>query len=1216
MRYYTQSGARLWGIFIAVVLSVFLVLPTQSTSAAAWDNRGGVNDYRGYFSNSALYTYNHYFGGAHTNRVILGGIWSNSVNSFVNDLRSINSGHGSSNTRTRADAAGAAFIVHTLLGRNGDQANSSGGRVISNADFNTLTTRLNAATISWNTTVCANGTVTWMAWTGNSATGQGDVQRTPSGQGVDLYECQSGISIRGSDGSQYDIFHSCANPVGAMQGLPSSSPANFQPSSDFNGTGSPNTVYINPTESANVRLWNYISNYNGMNHAITGRAQLQTNSGAWQDIHEGGYTASGNGNTFFYEETVGPGRTIPGSITSGRPATMANASTLLESCFRLNITNAGGAILAGGASNPSPASCLRLRGGNTTAQASASPEYIEPGQSSTLTGTINTSGYRDWSGAAGANYGVTCSWTITGLAGGSLSPTGTSGNCNQTISSNNPIVAVSKTYTSVASAPIGTRVCLNITISVPTGLGTSSTQTSCVTVVAKPYFKAFGGDVSAGCTGSGSAQIRAWNKGSAGAFAGSGGTFAAFALGNINEFASAQGGSGAGNIAGSAKGLTFASVTGTGNATYGGGFSNRPCVPDYYGSRPTSLSTIGSTFNPSTAASGAYGRAGDLVIGGGTVASGRNVDVYVNGNVRIGGDVTAANATNPSGPSGPAGVVASSVPNTVTETRLDFRWVTNGPTGSSSTGVRNSTTYSGPTGFPYCVNVYENGAEPAGTNWHDNWLCSNIDVGLSYTPAGAISGKYCASVGEFTDAHSGSIGWKDNFICTTQYVGIQYTLYASETTMRQNAGLKCMSMYEPSDASGWWSDNSLCWKEDMTETFGSIVDGLDIRFTTAASSLAAARTATGYDHCIQMTESAASAAWTWTDNWLCANKDIGWAYSQAGPPANRYCARVIEYAAPIYTWLDNFICSSQYVGLTFEFLGGAARPGASCVSLRESSDPYWSDGNNHLCWSTTRSMSTLPTATNPGPVTGLTAAQGVNGVGTARLSWNAPTNTGNRLLSDYIIEYEGSELSDGVGTALITNLSGLTLGASYTFTVYAQNTAGNRGPGTSITFTATSGTPIPVDVVTATVIPTFRLIVCGDVFIASNVTRVDATIIAQTKDDCGGNASQGGNLWTCAATSGFVGLPVSPANYNTCAANQLIVNGSLAANRIYLTRTYGTLARHGNGTNDFLRAGSGAANAGEIVQYNHLNWVQLDEPATAGSGGVRYDAITTLPPVL
>lgn len=82
----------------------------------------------------------------------------------------------------------------------------------------------------------------------------------------------------------------------------------------------------------------------------------------------------------------------------------------------------------------------------------------------------------------------------------------------------------------------------------------------------------------------------------------------------------------------------------------------------------------------------------------------------------------------------------------------------------------------------------------------------------------------------------------------------------------------------------------------------------------------------------------------------------------------------------------------------------------------------------------------VSTVDPPGPPTTVTAIAKIGG---AQVSWNAPANTGNAALTGYrVIASPGTATANtggGVTTALV---EGLTPGASYTFTVIAQNAGG------------------------------------------------------------------------------------------------------------------------------------------------------------------------------
>lgn len=156
-----------------------------------------------------------------------------------------------------------------------------------------------------------------------------------------------------------------------------------------------------------------------------------------------------------------------------------------------------------------------------------------------------------------------------------------------------------------------------------------------VTVARKPYFRAYGGDVSAtglgfanDCVTSSSSNIIAYNQGSAGsggAFAGAGTQLAVFASGQVSEFSSAFARSA---VPQPAKGLMFANEQ---PGDYGGNWSGGDCIPDFYSNaKPT-----------------------DIILNGPTVISGRTINpsgdpalskitVYVNGDAFIDANISYA----------------------------------------------------------------------------------------------------------------------------------------------------------------------------------------------------------------------------------------------------------------------------------------------------------------------------------------------------------------------------------------------------------------------------------------------------------------------------------------------------------------------------------------------------------------------------------------------
>jgi hypothetical protein len=115
----------------------------------------------------------------------------------------VNSGDGKKQT-------GSAFIIQTMLGRSGDQANANGGRTISAADLNDVISRLSTATF------IKSNTYPGVPDTGGDRNGGTyDVDFTwsnaaPSGEY--LYIQQGGQT-------KYVLDFGCANPVGGLAGL-------------------------------------------------------------------------------------------------------------------------------------------------------------------------------------------------------------------------------------------------------------------------------------------------------------------------------------------------------------------------------------------------------------------------------------------------------------------------------------------------------------------------------------------------------------------------------------------------------------------------------------------------------------------------------------------------------------------------------------------------------------------------------------------------------------------------------------------------------------------------------------------------------------------------------------------------------------------------------------------------------------------------------------
>jgi hypothetical protein len=137
-------------------------------------------------------------------------------------------------------------------------------------------------------------------------------------------------------------------------------------------------------------------------------------------------------------------------------------------------------------------------------------------------------------------------------------------------------------------------------------------------------------------------------------------------------------------------------------------------------------------------------------------------------------------------------------------------------------------------------------------------------------------------------------------------------------------------------------------------------------------------------------------------------------------------------------------------------------------------------------------------------------------------------------------------------------------------------------------------------------IPSYYLVVEGNIYIAPGVTQLDGVYIAQPKFTAGAMDANTGQIRTCATSGG--------ASYSTIADcnNTLTVNGAFIAHRVLFQRTKGdsNLASATEGLND-------NTNVAEIFKFSPETYLAAP-PANfqTGQSLKKYDFITSLPPVL
>ncbi|MES2971554.1 MAG: fibronectin type III domain-containing protein [Patescibacteria group bacterium] len=267
-------------------------------------------------------------------------------------------------------------------------------------------------------------------------------------------------------------------------------------------------------------------------------------------------------------------------------------------------------------------------------------------------------------------------------------------------------------------------------------------------------------------------------------------------------------------------------------------------------------------------------------------------------------------------------------PKDYTPTNITASWTTAWPQERIPRDLQmNWYTASDGNGLPgSCVQIHES-SEPPEHAWGDNHLCSNQDLGWSYTsawpPEYPLAPK-CVGLYEPGDPDT----WGDNVLCTLIDVNLRWSYWGNIS----DTNTTCVSMNEAEDPH-YWTDNFLCWD---TYKPGSVSAPLPAG-------------------CINMNETSETAPWY--DNVLCMSPDLGLTWSTAHPdptnlPAN--CVRIYEPDDPD-TWGDNVICTSNpNVHFDWSWRGNIYEDAdTGCVKIEEPSD--WDGGgygweDNFLCW--------------------------------------------------------------------------------------------------------------------------------------------------------------------------------------------------------------------------------------------------------------------------
>jgi len=142
-------------------------------------------------------------------------------------------------------------------------------------------------------------------------------------------------------------------------------------------------------------------------------------------------------------------------------------------------------------------------------------------------------------------------------------------------------------------------------------------------------------------------------------------------------------------------------------------------------------------------------------------------------------------------------------------------------------------------------------------------------------------------------------------------------------------------------------------------------------------------------------------------------------------------------------------------------------------------------------------------------------------------------------------------------------------------------------------------------------IPSFTLVVRGNIYIDATIRQLDGVYIAQPTTDNAGN-TVGGEIFTCATNAGAGRDLTNPVNsaalFNSC-RNQLVIYGAFQAQRVHLLRTVET-ASSATPREPFTATG-----AGEVFIYPPELFLTQGGGLPSSSGAYNLQSLIALPPV-
>jgi hypothetical protein len=157
---------------------------------------------------------------------------------------------------------------------------------------------------------------------------------------------------------------------------------------------------------------------------------------------------------------------------------------------------------------------------------------------------------------------------------------------------------------------------------------------------------------------------------------------------------------------------------------------------------------------------------------------------------------------------------------------------------------------------------------------------------------------------------------------------------------------------------------------------------------------------------------------------------------------------------------------------------------------------------------------------------------------------------------------------------------------------------------------------------TANTVPSFQLVVSGNIYIDPSVSNLDGTYYAEYATAGDSN----GRIFTCANQNGPIDYGSPSDFYSTC-ARQLVVNGSFVADKVNLQRTYGSLrdsVGHENEnpnspartcSNNSLTPSSSTC-AAEVFNFSPESYISNYESQTTCSTSPCSVSLSGEPPIL